>query len=175
MHDEGYVIVPDGAHGLAVIAETAGRDLLWRADGKAIDSRLGQRYRTAGAHPSRLAGDGASRALATTGRAGRCPTWISQARDSHPGGLQVQHLLAVLRAHICVRQHAGRGVSRRRDDAGRGARTGRATRPSITSRSFPSRRRSGICIMCSSSSSIRRWAKRRMARCWRPAIRARCR
>ena len=56
--------------------------------------------------------------------------------------------LALLRAHVCLCEHAGCGVSRvARSLPMRLASLWRMRR-SITSRSFRSRRRSGICIMC---------------------------
>ena len=175
MHDEGYAIVPDGHGGLIV----DGRDLCWfllrRADREAADSRIGQRYRAARPTIARLAGDGASRALRRLVARAAAQHGLPEARNPHPGGVQVQHFLALLRAHVRLRQHAGCGVSRRRDDAGRSARNGRLRREVSHHRHS----RAGVVRASASRAQVRAvfagWARRRTARCWRRAIPARCR
>jgi hexosaminidase len=95
MHDEGYIIVPDGQGGLAVIAETSAGIFygaqtvkqLIRGSGK-DEVLLVPTLRDWPAMAHRGLSDDWSR--------GRCQHGFPEARDSHPGGLQGQHLLALL-------------------------------------------------------------------------------
>ena len=98
MRDEGYVIAPMGERSLTVIAATPAGMFYGAQTVKQLIRGIGQGYGATGSDASRLAGDGASRAF------GRLVAWaaaeygVSQTRNPHAGGIQVQHLLALLRS-----------------------------------------------------------------------------
>jgi hypothetical protein len=97
MHDEGYVIVPDGKGGLAVIAETSAQGIFYGAQ------TVKQLMRGTGKDAVLLAPTlrdwpaMAHRGLSDDWSRGPLPNMdFLEARDSHAGGLQVQHSFAVL-------------------------------------------------------------------------------
>ena len=91
MHDEGYVILPDGQGGLAVIAETSAGIFYGVQTVKQLIRGSGKDAVAAGAHPARLAGDGASRAVRRLVARAAAQHGFSQARNSHSGGLQTKY------------------------------------------------------------------------------------
>ncbi len=120
MNDEGYVIVPAGVRSVFVIAKSDAGFFygsqtvkqLVRGSGKDM-VLLVPTLRDWPAWPIAVS--------PTIGRAVRFPTWTSQARNPHPGGVQIQHFLALLRAHLCLCKLAHSGLSRRGHDSRRSA------------------------------------------------------
>ena len=148
MHDEGYVIAPVAARGLAVIAETAAGIFYGAQTAKQLIRGSGKdavllvptiRDWPAMAH----------RGLSDDWSRGPLPNMEFLKREIRTLAAYKYNIFSpYFEAHVRLHQYAGRGVSGRSDDAGRRRASWSRTRRSITSRSFPSRSPSGICIMC---------------------------